>query len=452
MKVLHVTFSYAPDPIGGTEIYVGDVCRHLDAHGVRSVVAAPAAETSSYTHDGIQVHRFAFQSRPGDLEALYGTGDPIAADGFDAILDAERPDLIHQHALTPACSGELIERARRRGVPVVFTYHTPTVSCQRGTLLRWGTDVCDGHLDFRECTACTLHGLGLNRTVSRMLASTPEAIGEAVGQAGLAGGGWTALRLSALMRRRHDEIARVLSSVDRVVVLADWVGDVLRVNHVPAERMVRLSHGVARVDTPMQMTGDGETVRLAHLGRLDVHKGTRMLLSALRALPDARVTLDVFGITQSDADVTEMDDLRRLSEADSRIRFLPALDHAEITTRLAGFDAVVVPSQLLETGPLVVLEAFAAGVPVIGSALGGIAEKVRHGVDGWLVRPHNSVDAWRESLARLAGDRDLLLSLRRGIRPPKSLEDAAAEMAALYASVLARRAAAGEPSGVPVPR
>jgi glycosyltransferase involved in cell wall biosynthesis len=48
------------------------------------------------------------------------------------------------------------------------------------------------------------------------------------------------------------------------------------------------------------------------------------------------------------------------------------------------YDALVVPSVWLETGPLVVLEAFAAGVPVIGSRLGGIAEMVRDGEDGLL--------------------------------------------------------------------
>ncbi len=54
---------------------------------------------------------------------------------------------------------------------------------------------------------------------------------------------------------------------------------------------------------------------------------------------------------------------------------------------LASYDATVVPSQWLETGPLIVLESFAAGTPVIGSNLGGVAELVSHDRDGWLV-PH----------------------------------------------------------------
>ncbi|HEX7778268.1 MAG TPA: glycosyltransferase [Vicinamibacterales bacterium] len=442
MKVLHVTYSFAPDPMGGTEVYVGEICRHLEPRGVRNVIAAPGHQSAVYEIDSLRVQRFLFQSHPDELGALYGDGDPYAADAFDAVLAAEQPDLVHQHALSPACSGELVARARRLGLPVVFTYHTPTVTCQRGTLLRWGTDVCDGRLAHRTCTACTLHGLGLNRTVSRMLASTPEPIGEAIAHAGLSGGGWTALRLSTLMRRRHAEIARVLSTVDRIVVLAEWVRGVLRTNGIPDSRMVSAPHGVERAALPDRSAFDSKYIRLAHLGRLDVTKGTRLLITAVRALPDAPITLDIFGIAQSDADRHELDRLHTLIGNDSRIRLRPPVDHASVTAQLARFDAVVVPSQLLETGPLVVLEAFAAGVPVIGSALGGIAEKVTHDIDGWLVSPHDSGDAWRGVLAACVRDRQLLPRLREGILPPRSLDDAAAEMHELYRTVLTERRAA----------
>jgi glycosyltransferase involved in cell wall biosynthesis len=443
MKVLHVTYSFAPDPMGGTEVYVADLCRGLETRGVRAVIAAPGRDADAYEIDGLSVCRFPFTTHPDALDTLYGAGDQAAADAFEAVLDAERPDLVHQHALSPACSGELVVRAERRGLPVVFTHHTPTVSCQRGTLLRWGTEICDGRLDFRQCTACTLHSFGLNRTVSRMLASTPEAVGEAVGQAGLSGGGWTALRLSTLMRRRHEEITRVLASADRVVVLAAWARDVLRTNGVPDTRIVHAPHGVARPATPLERTAwDARNIRLAYFGRLDGHKGTALVIAALRALPDAPITLDVFGIAQSDTDREALRHLRDLARGDGRIRFLPPIDHAGVATSLSAFDAVVVPSQLLETGPLVVLEAFASGVPVIGSALGGIAEKVRHDVDGWLVSPHDSADAWRAALARCAGDRGLLPRLRQGIVPPRSLDDAADEMHQLYSAVLDERRAA----------
>ena len=92
---------------------------------------------------------------------------------------------------------------------------------------------------------------------------------------------------------------------------------------------------------------------------------------------------------------------------------------------------------MLETGPLVVLEAFAAGVPVLGSDLGGIAELVRAGTDGVLAAP-GSLAAWRDALARLAGDPAEVARLRAGVRPPRTMAAAAAEMEALYRRVAGR--------------
>jgi len=93
-----------------------------------------------------------------------------------------------------------------------------------------------------------------------------------------------------------------------------------------------------------------------------------------------------------------------------------------------------VPSQWLETGPLVVLEAHAVGTPVLGSNLGGIAELVKHNVDGLLIPPHD-IRAWTDALARLAMDANLLERLRQGIRPVRTIGTEAADTAALYRSI-----------------
>jgi glycosyltransferase involved in cell wall biosynthesis len=86
----------------------------------------------------------------------------------------------------------------------------------------------------------------------------------------------------------------------------------------------------------------------------------------------------------------------------------------------------------METGPLVVLEAFAAGVPVIGSALGGIADKVRHDVDGLLVDPFDSVEAWASTLSRCVDEPAVLERLRANVLVPRSMRDVARDMCVIY--------------------
>jgi glycosyltransferase involved in cell wall biosynthesis len=440
MKTLHVAYGFPPDPPGGTELYVQALCYELERLGIQSVVAAPGSRDEAYTHAGVAVRRFAHAGDDLDLASVYGGEDPRAATAFQRILDEERPDVLHQHALTSACSARLIRLAKDRGIPIVFTYHTATVSCQRGTLLEWGRQPCDGRTSVARCTPCTLHALGLDPATSGLVGRTPEIAGELIGVAGLGGGAWTALRMRSLMRRRTEHLTQLLTQVDMFVALTPWVRELLRLNGVPDSRITDSAHGVFQMrsgSTPAATVRSGDTFRIAHLGRLEPGKGTRLLIDAVRSIPDVSLSLDIFGVVQNAADAERLFELQALAAADPRIRFLPALAHADVVDTLAAYDLVVVPSQLCETGPLVVLEAFAAGVPVLGSSLGGIADKVAHGTNGWLVQPPASLDAWRAALSRCASDRELMTRMRAGIGKPRTMTDVAQEMRSLYVTQLA---------------
>ncbi len=95
-----------------------------------------------------------------------------------------------------------------------------------------------------------------------------------------------------------------------------------------------------------------------------------------------------------------------------------------------SFDILAVPSLWLETGPLVVLEAFAAGLPVLGSNAGGIAELVTEGVCGRLVEV-GSVAAWARALRELG---ELSRAGRWTWRVPRvrSSREVAEEMLEIY--------------------
>jgi glycosyltransferase involved in cell wall biosynthesis len=93
-----------------------------------------------------------------------------------------------------------------------------------------------------------------------------------------------------------------------------------------------------------------------------------------------------------------------------------------------------VPSRWLETGPLVVLEALAAGIPVAGSNLGGISEWIVDGKNGFLVEP--TLTGWTQFIARLSN----------GIPPlsdtepfSRTMANVAREMKTLYGEVLSGR-------------
>jgi glycosyltransferase involved in cell wall biosynthesis len=434
VKIVHVPFTFGPDPVGGTEVYVQSLCQAQRALGLRPLVAAPGARTESYTLDDLTVHRFAVTDRVTDVSELYGAGDPEAAARFGRILDREEPDVVHLHALTRGASLALVRQASARHIPSVFTYHTPTVSCPRGTLLRWGTEVCDGVVEPVRCAECRLQSLGVNRPTSRLLARTPGAIGRALDRRGLSGGAWTALAMRQLVGLRHETFIQCMVEVRHVVAVCEWARAVLERNGVPRVKITVSRAGVADPVLPATVPGvarpSNGALRAVFLGRLDPTKGVDLIIRALRAVPDLRIALDVYGVATAGGDRYSRE-LRAAAAGDPRIVFHRPIPSGEVIPLLRDHDVVLVPSRLLETGPLVVLEAFAAGTPVIGSALGGIAELISDGVDGLLVRGE-SVDEWREALERVARDRELLSRLRRGIRPPRSMADVADDMMAIY--------------------
>jgi glycosyltransferase involved in cell wall biosynthesis len=435
VKILHCSYSAYPDPPGGTEVYVSALCRALDRLGVDSVVAAPGSHNESLEWNGLSIRKYA-TSQPKELEQLYGGADAETSARFARILDDEQPDIVHQHALTAACSSDVARQAKARGLPVVFTYHTPTVTCQRGTLMEWGSTICDGRLDVARCTACSLHGLGAGTSASRVLARMPGAGGRLLGSFGLAGGAWTALRMSSLLSMRHREVSLLFDLVDKFVVLTPWIGELLRANGVAKDKLTVSTHGIelGTGDAGRRRDG-GSTLRVAHLARMDPTKGTALLINALRAVPGADISVDVYGIVQHAGARELVEEVRRAALEDPRIRLHPPIPHEAVIPTLGRYDLVAIPSQWMETGPLVVLEAFAAGVPVLGSALGGLADKIHDGTNGLLVRPHDSVDAWREALDRCRRDRDLVARLARGVSRPKSMSEVAVEMSSVYAAL-----------------
>jgi glycosyltransferase involved in cell wall biosynthesis len=429
-----VPFCFVPDPIGGTEVFVSNLARDLISRGVDVLIAAPGRVTSTYDIDGIRVRRFAV-SENLNLKQLYGGGDPTAAEEFTKIIDEERPEIVHLHALTAAVSLDLLLAIKRRKIPVVFTYHTPTATCQRGTMMRWGTQVCDGLMIVSRCSACTVHGRGLPRPIADLVGSIPQEFGLGVAALGFRGGAWTSLRMTELMTLRHMTFRRFTEQLDYVVAVCEWVRDVLIANGVPDDKVILSRQGVAwaqyEAGDALDPRPRAENIAFAFVGRMDQTKGLHFLIEALRSLPDLNLKLDIFGIVQTQLNNEYRQEMMLLSRNDSRIVFKEPIPASEVIKTLRLYDFVAVPSQWLETGPLVVLEAFAAGTPVIGSRIGGISELVRHGIDGLLINPSSHAE-WSHALATLALNPELRRRLKDGVRPPRSSIDVAGEMLALY--------------------
>lgn len=430
-QVLHVPYTFFPDPCGGTEVYVLDLAKGLVARGLSVAVAAPARAAASYEHDGVPVHRFAIGDGRG-LAYAHGEPDVVAAEGFRAIVEQVRPQVVHLHARTSAVSELLVDVAHAAGAGVVLTYHTPTVSCARGTMLLFGKEPCDGRLDAARCGTCVLSGLGMPEAIARSLASAPMPLREKLAGMELPRP-MSALRVPGLIARGHARFHGMLEKVDRIVAVSAWVEACLLRNGVNPRKLVLSRQGIGeRAVRPVVSRPVEGPLRLAFFGRRDPAKGVEVLLEALERMPEAAVQLDVFAVDQGCGRAG--DGIERVAREDARVVVRPPVPPASVGETMRAYDLVAVPSLAMETGPLVVLEAFAAGVPVLGSDRGGIAELVRDGVDGLLLPPR--AEAWARTLASLASDRPAVERLRNGIRPGRTVADVVSDMLDLYAALV----------------
>jgi glycosyltransferase involved in cell wall biosynthesis len=232
---------------------------------------------------------------------------------------------------------------------------------------------------------------------------------------------------------RHAAFRELITEVDHIVALCEWTRQLLLVNGVPGEKITLCRHGLAQelIAQPEAAGQSPPGLRVAFLGRLDPTKGVHVLIEALRMVRSTNALLDIYGITQGKSGADYETKMRELAGGDRRILFHPSVPSSEVVRILRQHDILAVPSQWMETGPLVVLEAFAAGIPVIGSNLGGIAELIKHQTNGLLVESKSPAE-WARTLQHLADHPELLAHLRSGIRPPRKMDEVADEMAALY--------------------
>ena len=442
MKIIHVPHNYYPDPVGGSEIYVDNLSRILIDYGVSSTIIAPADDNYTYEHNGIEVRRFKVSSGNDDCHNLYKLAKDLEHSGFEDCVLSIKPDIIHLHSSILSFANTVINTAARNRIPVIFTYHTPILTCMRGTLLKFGKNACDGRIDIDTCSACAINYNGIPVNIAELLISVSQFAGWLPAKMDLRGGIWTALRMTELVAKRKNILMEIIDRTDCIVALNQWTINLLKINDVDDNKIKMVRHGINFNinDYPINVDRNyrkGSILRLVYLGRIVKEKGLEILLKALATIPDVDLTLDIFGITQN-SDLKFKNEIQYQASGDKRVRFKQPVKNNEVINVLAGYDILVVPSQWYETGPLVVLEAYAAGIPVIGSDLGGISEMVENGQNGILVR-YDSIEDWAQKIKSLANNDKIYRRLKNNVSPPRTTDDVAKEMIDVYNEVLANK-------------
>jgi glycosyltransferase involved in cell wall biosynthesis len=378
MHVMLCYSIYPPIQAGGAELIVSYLAEGLAQRGHRvTVVSTCGPEMDPYPteyRNGVEVIRFFPKNRYWlfDREGRRGL-DKLRWHVRDAwnrasgrrlrqIMSNSQPDIVHSHGVE-GFSPAIWRAARSLGIPVVHTAHDYYMICPRGMLLT------------RRLVICT----------------TP----------------------TLACRARRAWYLRCASAIDLFCSPSQFLLD----KHLAAGLPTRLSAVVANgIPTPLREPkainrNREQPLQLLFAGRLTAEKGVRVILDAMRLVPlDCPVALTIAGKGALEAEA------RAAASADPRITFAGYLSGEDKVRAFTAADCLLLPSLWYENAPVVVLEAAAYGIAVIGSRLGAIPEFVEDGVNGLLFEA-GSPQSLAETIVRLATDRALLQTLATGGKP-----------------------------------
>jgi glycosyltransferase involved in cell wall biosynthesis len=336
--------------VGGPALHVSYLSRGLSARGYETTLVAGdvarGEESMAFVaeEEGVEVLRL-----PGLSREISPLHDLRSVVWLARLIREQRPEILHTHTAKAGAVGRVAALLSGRARPpvVVHTFH--------GHVLR-------GYFGPLSTLAFKLVERGLAAVSDALVAVSPEVAGDLIALGVAPKQKFVVVRLGIELDRR------IASRADRDAARA-LVG-------IPPERFV-----------------------VGWFGRMTAVKRTQDLVDVLAGLRRRGVDAHLVG------DGIDRESLEQRAFEHDLVRYCTFLGYQDDVSRwFASSDAVVLTSEN-EGTPVTVMEALAAGRPVVAYDVGGVGDVVRNGVDGFVVPPRDT-DTMAERLAELAVSRE----------------------------------------------
>ncbi len=372
-------------PVGGPETVVLDSIRELKALGHEPIpfsMAHPENVPSEYANYFVQnVDYNAKHSQRGMSlvrEAASLLYSKEARRQIERLIKDTKPDIAHAHNIYHQLSPSILSALKQAGVPTVLTLHDGKLLCANMLFLTGGK-ICE------RCAGRWFHNAVVHKCVKDSYASSLLCCVEE-----------TAHRMSGIYER----------NVDLFLAPSQFLKGKMVQHGRLKESSIEVLPNYADVNSwePSYVPGD----YAFFAGRIEPLKGVPTLWKACKEIPEFRVKLAGRGPLLEEGEIFCKEN--GLNEV-QHLGFQTG-DALKALFRESRF--VALPSECYENSPMVILEAFAAGKPVIASRIGGIPELIEEGVDGLLFEPGN-VQELASAMRRLVDNPDLAEEMgRRG--------------------------------------
>ena len=447
MRVLIITQKFPPRELGGADLISYDLARGIKNSGHEPYVIC-AENVSDPTVPDVQVRidhepyndipvwriSFNWQENPDPYWSIYGINTAVEKAITDLLSDIQ-PDVVHVTSCSMITAAALTA-PQFMHLPLVLTLTGKWEICPIGTLLRRDGTLCSGRQAGMTCLWCILGETKTYRGLKKLPTPVRNLIINFTSKNVYLSNISSSLNFIHTIERRNQVLPDILQGVDKIT--SPSICHIQLFNEcgmVSKDKIDYSAHGrdLDQVGVP-QSRASSDKIRFAYTGQIVPHKGVDTLIEAFKLIPThLPAELQIFGNPDLDSRCRHYPELAR---DHANIIWKGAYDHGQVREILSNIDVVVVPSNCIENSPGTIAEAFATGVPVIGSDVCGVSEHIHDGIDGLLFQRRNQDDL-AQKMIRILTEPELLDHLRAGISQPRRLTESVSEFIDIYNCLLA---------------
>ncbi len=346
---------------------------------------------------------------------LHANPDPEFPVEFTALLQELRPDVVHLHHYTNF-GMETLHLIRRAlpAVRVIVTLHEYLAICNHfGQMVKRPSFALCSEATPRDCHLCF-----------------PEVAEQ-----------------EFFLRQLY--LRRFLDEADAFIAPSRFLAQRYIEWGLPESRFHVIENGmVEEVSTvsPVSQPQRGRDLVFGFFGQISRLKGANVLIKAAQLLSeDAEmppIRIEMYGDQSSQPEAFRKDFDELLAEAPGNFIFRGPYENWRVRSLMRSVDAVIVPSIWWENSPLVIQEALSSLRPIICSDIGGMAEKVRDGIDGFHFRAGDP-RSLAELLATLGRAPERLQAMQSTMGRPPSIADTTSQIMGVYQAASSQTSSQG---------
>ncbi|MFP6583554.1 MAG: glycosyltransferase [Candidatus Hydrogenedentota bacterium] len=372
MKILQVNKFFRV--VGGSERYLFECSRMLEEHGHEVAYFSmehPDNQPCAQSDYFVNPIEYKGTSLGYKLKTLSSTvGKTVysfeSQRKMTALLEAFKPDLVHLHMISHQISPSILPVIRKAGIPIVQTCHEYKLVCPNYKMyIESRNEICE------RCLGGAYRHAVHNRCIKDSLAGSVLAAG-------------------AMYFHKATQIYE--KNIDLFLPSSQFMADKFVEAGIPESKLRHVPNYINLEPYQPCYESDGYVL---YMGRLSEEKGIATLLKAKALVPELELVIAGTGPLE-----TELRELCAVNDI-KNVRLVGYQEGDALKALISKAAFVVIPSEWYENDPLVTLEAFATGKPVIGAQIGGIPERIQEGETGLLFESGN-VEALSVCLQKLS--------------------------------------------------